>query len=142
VSMYGSGTPRPVVRCGPSRARPEFAKECDINNIVARYKRDGFISHLARGVPSFVDVSEVGDFRTAMTQVRAAGEFFEGLPAVVRAKFGNDVARFVDEAGSLTRAELRELGLAELRKDDVKRRASDKEEPAPVEGAGSGTVTS
>lgn len=133
--MYGRGEARPKVVTGRGRTRQEFKAECDINNILARYKRDGFMAHLSKGVPVFMDVSEVGDFRSAVEQVRAATAFFERLPAVVRTKFGNDVARFIDEAGSLSRDELRELGLAELRRDDRQRRASDK-----VAGQAAGTV--
>lgn len=141
MSMYGRGVRRPVVVCGPGRTKQEFKDECDVNNIIRRYTRDGFLAHVAQGVPRFLDVSEVGDFRQAIDQVRAATAFFEGLPAKVRAKFKNDPTKFIDEAGQMTRDELRELGLAELRKDDRKRRTSDVEEPAPV-GAGSGTVAS
>lgn len=122
MSMYGKHTPRPVVITGPGRAKQEFAAECDINNIVRRYVRDGFVAHVNKGVPQFVDVSEVGDFRSAVDQVRAATDFFSRLPAKVRARFGNDVARYIDEAGRLSRDELRELGLAELRASDRRER--------------------
>jgi len=122
--------------CGPSLTKQEFKGECDINNIIARFHRDGFTRHLARGVPQFVDVSLVPDFRTAIEQVRAAEKFFGGLPAKVRARFGNDAARYLDEAGSLSREELRELGMAELRAEDVRRRSSDVEAPPVPEGGG------
>lgn len=131
MSMYGNSTPRPVVICGPGRTKQEFKDECDVNNIVKRYVKDGFLAHVARGVPRFVDVSEVGDFRQAVDQVRAATAFFEGLPAKVRDRFGNDPVKFIDEAGNLTRDEMRELGLAELRKSDREER---RKPPAP-EGA-------
>lgn len=135
--------PRPVVVTGPGLTKQEFKAECDVNNIVRRFVKDGFLRHLERREPRFLDLSEVGDFRTALDQVRAATEFFDGLPAKVRARFGNDPARYLDEAGSLSRAELRELGLAELRSSDAprKRRASDVE-AAPPEGGAAGTVSS
>lgn len=124
--MYGKSSSKPKLDASADgRTRPEFAAECDINNIVARYTRDGFVAHLNRGVPVFMDVSEVGDFKSAIEQVRAATDFFSKLPAKVRTKFGNDVARFIDEAGRLSRDELRELGMAELRRDDRRRRESD-----------------
>jgi len=141
MSMYGKGSPRPVGDTGPGLTRGEVKDECDVNNIVKRHTRDGFVAHINRGVPVFMDVSEVGDFRTAIDQVRGATEFFGKLPSRVRSKFGNDPARFIDEAGRLSRDELRELGLAELRKSDRQRRAEDAEEAAPV-GAASGTVAS
>jgi len=144
MGMLRSG--RPVVFCPlPGRTKQEFKAECDVNNIIRRFVRDGFIAHLARGTPRYLDVSEVADYRTALDQVRAANEFFAGLPAKVRARFDNDPARYLDEAGSLSREELRELGLATLREDDAprKRRASDIDEPSPTTGGeGSGTIAS
>lgn len=139
MSMYGGSSRRPRVDTSgdPVRTKQSFKAECDINNIVARYTRDRFIAHVNRAEPRFLDVSEIGDFRQAVDQVRAASRFFEGLPAKVRSRFGNDPARFLDEAGRLTRDELRELGLAELRADDRRRRASDAEEATPVEGVAS-----
>lgn len=138
-----SSNPRPVVNTGPGLTRQEFKGECDVNNIVARYKRDGFLAHMARSAPVFMDVSEIGDFRTAVEQVRAADAWFSQLPAAVRAKFNNSTAEFLDGASKMTREELRELGLAELRRDDVRRRASDAKEAAGGgPPAASGTVTS
>lgn len=138
-----SSDPRPVRVPGVSRTKQEFKDECDVNNIIRRFHKENLVRHLARGVPRYLDVSEIGDFRTAVDQVRAATEFFEGLPAKVRAKFENNPALFLDQAGRLSREELRELGLAELRKDDrPKRRRADVEEAPPVTGGASGTVPS
>jgi len=144
MGMYGVSTRRPRLETGSESYVDSSQKDaCDINNIVRRFVRDGFISHLSKGVPVFADVSEVGDYRSALEQVRAAQEYFAGLPAKVRSRFRNDVAVFLDEAGQLTRDELRELGLAELRKSDRQRRESDVvEPPAPGGAEGSGTVSS
>jgi len=142
--MLRSG--RPVVMAiGDGRTKQEFKHECDVNTIIRRFVRDGFLVHMAKGTPKFLDVSEIGDYRTAIDQVRAAEEYFGNLPAKVRAKFGNDAARFLDEAGKLSRDELRELGLVELRKDDrpKRRRADLIEDPSGTSAPeGSGTVTS
>jgi len=143
VGMFASD-PRPRVDTGPGLTKQEFKAECDVNNIIRRYVKEGFVAHVTKGVPVYMDASELTDFRTAIEHVRSATEFFEGLPAKVRAKFGNDPARYLDEAGSLSRAELVDLGLAELRKDDAarKRRASDVDAAPPVKGGAAGTVAS
>lgn len=107
------------------RAKQSFKESCDLNNIIKRYIRTGFIEHVSRKPPFFADVSEAPDYRTAVEQVRAAESFFAGLPAKVRSRFENDVAMFLDEAGRLSQDELVQLGLAELK-------APAKEE-APVE---------
>lgn len=113
--------------------KQEFKAECDINNIIRRFHKDGFLRHMAQGMPQFLDVSELGDYRTAIDQVRAAERWFSQLPAKVRTKFDNDAAAFLDRAGHLTRSELRDLGLAELRAGDIprNRRGSDVEEIPP-----------
>lgn len=144
MSMYGKHTARPRLDCSndPGRTRQSDKAACDINNIIKRFVREGFVTHIARQQPRFLDVSEVGDYRSALHQVRAAEEYFAALPAKLRARFGNDPARFLDEAGGLSRDELRELGLATLRQSDrERRRESDVVEAAPG-GAASGTVTS
>lgn len=73
----------------------------DINSILRRYDATGMISHVARGVPTYMDVSEVGDYRTAMEHLRATESFFMGLPAKVREKFGNDPVEFIDAVSGL-----------------------------------------
>lgn len=71
--------------------------ECDINKIVARYGvAELQLMATERGPGQYLDVSEVGDYRQAMEQVRRTDEFFRQLPAEVRASFGNDPAFFLD----------------------------------------------
>lgn len=45
----------------PSLTKQSFKDECDINQIVAKFEKTGLVNHLARGVPQFADVSEMGD---------------------------------------------------------------------------------
>jgi len=106
-------------------AKQQSKDECDINNILRRYERTGMLSHLAEGVPTYMDVSEVGDYRSAMEHLRSTEKFFMGLPARVREQFGNDPVEFIDQVSSLAPKELDEL-LAEKAEELVK----------PVEPAG------
>lgn len=119
---------------GPSRTKQSEKAACDINNIVARYKTTGFVDHLNKRPAQFLDVSEVNDYRSALDQVTKANVFFMGLPAKVRARFDNDPARFLDEAGQLSHDELKELGLAELNppKPEKAKAAPPVEEPPPA----------
>lgn len=103
-----------ILNCPPEDARTKQsqAAEADINNILARYSRTKMIEHVARGIPQFIDVSETGDYKTAIDRVRAADAWFNGLPATVRAFFKNDVAGFMDFMGNPeNEAKARELGL-------------------------------
>lgn len=87
------------------RTRQEDAKAADINVIMAQMAR-GIAPAPREGV--FMDVSEIGDFRTMVETVRRGKEAFEALDADVRAAFENDPVLFVDAFKS-------EEGIAKLR---------------------------
>lgn len=101
----------------PSRTKQAFKAECDINEIVKRFRKiagpdcleklDGYAGGL------YGDFSEVVDYRTARDQIIAAEASFEALPAIVRKRFGNDPAEFLDFCqNSDNIGELRAMGLA------------------------------
>lgn len=115
------------------RTKQEMKDECDINLILKRFQKTRMVSHLAKGVPQFGDVSEVTDFRSAVERVGQAQRFFEGLPSNVRKEFGNDPVAFVDAfSDEASRPRLEALGLVPKR-----------EAPAPEGGAeAGGTVPS
>nr|QJB19129.1 MAG: internal scaffolding protein [Microvirus sp.] len=101
----------------PSLTRQEFAAECDINTIMARYEQSGAISHVNRAEPMFLDTTLYPDLQASMDAFREAAAAFNSLPAVVRREFDNDPQRFVDFAvdpENLPR--MREWGLAEPEK--------------------------
>lgn len=103
-----------TVVCGESRTRQSMKSECDINNIVARFKRTGVLSPVRAGSGVYLDVSTVGDYREACDRVRSADRMFMKLPAKVRAVFGNDPSRFLDAVVDPRRkSELEDLGVFE-----------------------------
>lgn len=97
----------------PSMTRQEFAAECDINTLMARYEAGGAISHVNKHVPMFLDTTEYPTLQGAMDLFRQAAVEFNALPAKVRREFNNDPQEFVDFAvnpDNLPR--MREWGLA------------------------------
>ncbi len=114
MSQYGVAY-APVDVSGESRTKQSMKKECDVNRIVASFQKTGLITHLAEGYPIFADVSELGDYRSVIEQVRAVDKYFAGLPAAVRTAFGNDASNFMDylESGA-TVEELEKAGLSVL----------------------------
>lgn len=118
MGMFTSD-PRPKVVCGKGRTKQSFKEQCDVNKIVEKFARTGLIAHLAQGVPRFMDVSELPDYRTALTQVKKAQLYFEDLPANVREVFDNDVARFVDWMSTKSLDELEAMSMAEVDKISV-----------------------
>lgn len=96
-----------------SMTRQEFAEECDINNIMARYERTGVWPMLDAPQPRYLDCSEIPDFQSAMQTVLDANVAFMSLPASVRRDFDNDPAQFVDFACDPENiGQMREWGLA------------------------------
>jgi len=105
---------RPTVDCSvePSRTVQSEKESCDINFIVSQYRRTGVLPHVAARMPSYADVSEVGDFRELVERVEATRKWFTKLPAKVRAAFENDPVALMDAIGDPAKQELlKELGL-------------------------------
>lgn len=99
---------------GVSRTRQEFKDECNINVIMKKYERTGVISHVSNRQPRYVDFGDgVPDFHSAMNMMVEAEAAFMTLPAVVRKRFENDPAAFVEFASDEKNlGQLREWGLA------------------------------
>lgn len=97
---------------GQSMTRQSHAKECDINNIVNRYRTDGVITHLNKHGESYDDVSGA-DYRTWIHKIMEAQNMFEELPSHVRNRFGNDPSAFLDFVQNKdNQAEMEKMGLA------------------------------
>lgn len=81
--------------------KSEFAAECDINLIMARYERTGILPEDALAAASrFGDFSQVPTFQEMQDRVIAAHELFDALPAAVRKTFDNDPGEFIAAADS------------------------------------------
>lgn len=71
-----------------------FAKEVDVNEIVARAKRGIAPSRVNQSQGQFADLSSVPqDLTEAFSRVEAAWDLFEQLPARAREELGNDPRR-------------------------------------------------
>lgn len=104
----------PGVDLERSLTRQSEKTESDINVIVARYKATGYIANSQARQPSYLDVSNVVDYRAALEQVRESEAFFAGMSAEVRAHFKNDSAAFIEALGDPSRrVELEEFGITE-----------------------------
>lgn len=95
------------------KTRQEFADECDINVLLARYEKHGVLNHFNAGRPEYFDASNVPDLQSALDIVAKAEQAFMTLPAKVRAEFENDPVRFVAYAEDPANLErMREWNLA------------------------------
>ena len=78
-----------------SRTKQEFAKDADINNIMAKYIKTGLVPVSTRQ-PTYGDFSDGGDFRSILDRVMAAEEDFQSLPSDLRSQFNNNPAELLD----------------------------------------------
>jgi len=87
---------KPKLVCGPSRTKQEFREECDINNIMQRYRVNGTLPSVSPTCqPIFADCVGIGDYASCIRKIRAAEESFNALPVKIRARFGNEPAQLV-----------------------------------------------
>lgn len=101
---------------GPSLTRQEFAEECDINSIMARYDTHviGGPGNLPHMQPQYADFTMVPatllEYMTFMDSAEAA---FMSLPAQVRKEFDNSPHMFVEFASDPENiSQMRTWGLA------------------------------
>lgn len=108
-----NGSDTGIENTEPSLTRQEFSEECDINVIMAQYEKTGVISHVVAREPTYLDLTDIPDFRTAMDMMSEAEKAFMSLPAKVRKDFDNDARNFVDFAVDPANLDkMREYGLA------------------------------
>lgn len=144
MGMLSKGDPRPQNHSGDeeSRTKQQFREECDINTILTRFRRTGFIEHVQKGQPRFLDVSDIGDYRTALDQAHKAEEYFMTLDPDVREAFDNDAGKYLDwiTDPATDPEDLRKLGQKLLNEDPTDDRELEQavdrvterpEEPAP-----------
>lgn len=115
VEKRSNGTRRVfTVNNEPSMADQQFQKDCDVNEIVRKYRKGIPVTHIRRVGGVFADVSEVTDLLDAYGAIERAGDAFMTLPAIVRKRFDNDpikLQQFVLDPRNVEEAI--ELGLME-----------------------------
>lgn len=74
----------------PSKTDQSQKQDCDVNYIVAKYRKTGQITHLAKRRGYYADVSTIPDLTEALSIVSTASDAFNALPSQLRKRFGND----------------------------------------------------
>lgn len=118
-----------------SRAQQNMKAECDINNIVKRFRETGQLPHMINREARYGDFSDVGTYQDAINTVMLAQEQFDALPAATRRRFDNDPAKFLEFATDpKNQDELIKMGLATRREaaPEPESTASNKEAKAPL----------
>lgn len=72
-----------------------FQEETDINSIMAKFAKDGVVTHVNSIQGAYGDFSNVADYQLHLNQVMAAQDAFDQLPSAIRARFANDPAKLL-----------------------------------------------
>lgn len=97
ASRYNPHEPRKYASSNneESLTQQQFKEECDVNNILAKYRKTGMVSHLAKHQGDFGDFSGIEDYQSALDKTMRAQESFMALPSELRSKFQNDPAQLI-----------------------------------------------
>ncbi len=86
-------------------------EQCDVNQIIRKYDKNGLIQHVSNFEASYGDVSGI-EFKKAQDQVINAKKMFNKLPSEIRKRFSNnpqELLSFMDNPNN--RDEAIELGI-------------------------------
>lgn len=92
-----NGTKKVVTIHSPVSLTQQHQKDqCDVNKIMARYKKTGSITHLRNAQQGvYADLTKIPDYQTALHQVMNAQAAFEQIPAHIRNRFNHDPAQLI-----------------------------------------------
>lgn len=74
----------------PSLTQQQYAKQCDINEILSQYQKTGEINFKNANQGQYLDLLELPDYQQSLDIVHRAQEAFMQLPAQARKRFQND----------------------------------------------------
>ena len=80
---------------GESQTQQQFKDECDINNVVRQFAKNGTTHHLNNSKPNY-GLATADTYHDAMNIVVEAQQEFEALPAEIRKKFGHSPENFLE----------------------------------------------
>jgi len=100
-------------KTNPSLTKQSFKKQCDVNNIIANYRKGQLVNHINPKAGQFTDIASSVGLHDAMNVVVNAQNLFMLLPADVRKKFHNDPVALLEFAENPDNFDaLVEMGLA------------------------------
>lgn len=123
VTSFGLKKKYNLVFKKPSLTNQSGKNEADINYLMRRFQRQGFIPGPVSPY-RFGDFTSVQDYQTSLQLILDARDSFDSLPSTLRARFDNDPAKllsFLEDPSN--RAEAEKLGLVDqkLPNTDVKK---------------------
>jgi len=120
----------------PTRTKTSMQAECDINNIMEKFKKTGMVNHFTSRRAEYLDMPMAEDFHEAINTVLHARTMFDELPSELRNRFHNDPELFLEFVDNeANRPEMVQMGLLEDDKPLTPRKDDGVVEPAPAEPA-------
>lgn len=122
-----------TINTKPSKTQQQFAADCDINNIINRYKTTGEFTHLTSKQGAYRDFSSITDYQDMLDTVQYAQNAFNALPADIRLRFQNDPAQLLlfvqdeanyDEGVKLGLVQPRENAQPNIQRDETQNDAT------------------
>jgi len=123
----------PNSKKGRSKTAQSFAKESNINTIIAKYKKTGILVDpitATERTPNYGDFSSSGDYFDMQSKLAMVKSDFEKMPSAIRIKFHHNVGEMLDfVANPANLVEAVNLGLLPREKlpDNMKPKFEDKE---------------
>lgn len=97
----------------PSLVKTDMQNECDINQIMKKFERNGLIEHLNEHQAQYGDFTNAPGYHDAMNIVIEADNMFASVPAKIRSQFNNDPAQFLEYVQDpKNKDDLEKMGLA------------------------------
>lgn len=79
-----------------TRTQQQFAKDCNINNIIKKYKKTGVITHINTKTGVYADMTQMPSYQEALQTVIHGQNAFDQLPAALREKFEYNPQKMMD----------------------------------------------
>lgn len=97
----------------PSLAKQSMKDECDINQIMRKFEKNGTLEHLNTFNGQYGDFADAPQYHDAMNIMLDANSMFDTIPSKIRAQFENSPSKFLEFAQDPENIkEMREMGLA------------------------------
>ncbi|WNK14463.1 MAG: internal scaffolding protein [Microvirus sp.] len=118
AKLINQGPDRPYVRFvsrkgGKCHVQQAAKDECDINQIMKRFKATGVLPVQLKQNGQYGDFTADMDYQASLNAVMAAQAQFNKLPARIRSRFENDPGQFIEFMNNPANGqELIDLGLA------------------------------
>ena len=85
-----------TVNSKPTRTQQQHKDECDVNLIIAKYKKTGLITHLNKNPGAYSDLTEIPSYTEALQTIITASDAFNALPSDFRYELHNDPQELIN----------------------------------------------